>query len=144
MSLPIGLANKVTRTHLRLSDAAHYPRAMTTPLFTITASDPALPLGQLPTNVRNVSGVLAALLAVRKMQASGLKGINIVTGGQSVSIRHLEASVEKSVNEFIAKSTDEDLLKEYELTRGAKTDPRTAPLLAELQRRSLVQDAAPE
>jgi hypothetical protein len=111
---------------------------MTTPLFTVTGSDPALPLGKLPTNVQNASGVSAALLAVRKMQASGLQGINVVAGGQSVSISRLEALVEESINEFIAKSTDEDLLKEYDLTRGATTDPRTAPLLAELQRRSLV------
>lgn len=111
---------------------------MTTPFFTVTGSDPALPLGTLPTNVQNASGVLAALLAVRKMQASGIQAINVVAGGQSVSIGRLETLVKESISEFIAKSTDEDLLKEYELTRGTTTDPRTAPLLAELQRRSLV------
>jgi hypothetical protein len=110
---------------------------MMTTIFTVTGSDPALPLGGLPTNVQNTSDVLFALRAVRKMQASGLQGINVVADGQSVPIGRLETLVNDAISEFIAKSTNEDLLKEYEHTRGETADPRTAPLLAEIQRRSL-------
>lgn len=122
---------------MRLNRALAYRRAMTTTIFTVTGSDPALPLGGLPTKVQNTSGVLAALLAVKQMQASGLQGINVVAGGQSVPIGRLETLVNESISQFIAEATNEDLLKEYEVTRGETTDPRTVPLLAELRRRSL-------
>ena len=47
-------------------------------------------------------------------------------------IGQLETMVNESISEFVAKSTDEYLLKEYEFTKGTTTDPRTASLLAEL------------
>lgn len=120
----------MTRKHLRLNRPVPYPRAMTTPIFTVTGSNPARPLGTLPTNVQNMSGVVAALLADRKMQAAGLQEINVIAGEQSVSIGQLETLVNESISEFITKSTNEELLKECELTKGTATDPRTASYLS--------------
>lgn len=121
-----------------LSRQVRYYRAMANTLFTVCGFDPTLQLDSLPAAIKNVYGVLAALTAVRKMQASGLQRIEVVSEGKTVSVSWLDTLANETIREFIAKATEKDLLEEYESTRGDVTDPRTAPLLAELKLRSIV------
>jgi len=88
-------------------------------IYNVTGSDRTLQDGTLSTSVHNARDDVAALFAVRKVQALGLQGISVSVGRQTLSINSLGTIVAESISKFVVESTNEDLFKKYALASRA-------------------------